>query len=259
MSTETMESDFSSRTGGSAERALRVLQYIAERSQPVPLAELTKTLNLPKPTIHRLCQMLMSIGMIKQDIEDKTFLVGPALQQLAMNTLNHGTLSELRHSVLSDLVDEVGETCNFTTLNGSSVLYLDRVETRHPWRLTIGVGERVPVHCTASGKLFLAFLPTARRNYLLRRLELRQLTEHTITNQDQLRDSLDAIATAGYAQDIQEFITGLVALAVPVYDEEGNVRAAVALHGPTSRLDASNMISLLPALQSAASRMSALL
>lgn len=254
-----MESEKSSKSSSSAERTLRVLQYLAERSQPVPLAELSNELDLPKPTVHRMCQLLLDLRMIKHDVEEKTYLIGPALQKLAMDTLTHGTVSQLRHSVLSDLVDKIGETCNFTTLNGSSVLYLDRVETRHPWRLTIDVGERVPIHCTASGKLFLAMMPSIKRNYLLRRLELRRLTDMTITDMDQLRETLDGIAKVGYAEDRQEFIAGLIAIAVPVHDKTGELRAAVAIHGPTSRISTDNLHEMLPELQNAATKMKELL
>ena len=254
-----MENEKAAKSSSSAERTLRVLQYLAERSQPVPLAELSNELDLPKPTVHRMCQLLLDLHMIKHDVQEKTYLIGPALQKLAMDTLTHGTVSQLRHSVLADLVDTVGETCNFTTLNGSSVLYLDRVETRYPWRLTIDVGERVPIHCTASGKLFLAMMPNIKRNYLLRRIELTRLTDMTMTDIDQLRESLDEVQRVGYAEDRQEFITGLVAIAVPVHDAKGELRAAVAIHGPTSRINSDELRGMLPALHKAATRMSDLL
>lgn len=254
-----MENEKQPKASSSAERTLRVLQYLAERSQAVPLAELTSELDMPKPTVHRLCQLLLELRMIKHDVEEKTYLIGPALQKLAMDTLTHGTVSQLRHTVLADLVERVRETCNFTTLNGSSVLYLDRVETRYPWRLTIDVGENVPIHCTASGKLFLAMMPSIKRNYLLRRIELTRLTDMTITDVDQLRESLEEIAQRGYAEDRQEFITGLIAMAVPVHDANGDLRAAVAIHGPTSRISTENLHEMLPELKKAAARMSELL
>ncbi len=108
-----MTSPNQARATSSAERTLRVLQYLAERSQPVPLAELSSALDLPKPTAHRMCQMLLDLGMIANDVNEKAFLIGPALRRLAMDTLTHGTLSALRHTVLDDLVDEVGETAAF--------------------------------------------------------------------------------------------------------------------------------------------------
>lgn len=254
-----MTSPNQARANSSAERTLRLLQYLAERSQPVTLAELSSALDLPKPTAHRMCQMLLDLGMIANDVNEKAFLIGPALRRLAMDTLTHGTLSALRHTVLDDLVDEVGETCNFTTLSGSSVLYLDRVETRHAWRLTIDVGERVPIHCTASGKLFLAFMTSTKRNYLLRNIELHKLTDKTVTDAAELRAMLEKIASDGYSEDREEFIAGLVAIAVPVFDTNNELRAAVAMHAPTTRVNGSDTLKMLPALKKAAGRMTALI
>ena len=79
------------------------------------------------------------------------------------------------------LVREVGETCNFTTLDGAEVLYLDRVEAKWPLRLSLDVGSHVPLHCTASGKLFLATMPAAQRDALIDRLALPRMTPNTIT------------------------------------------------------------------------------
>ena len=225
-----MTSSNKASASSSAERTLRMLQYLAERSQPVTLAELSGALDLPKPTAHRMCQMLLDLGMIVNDVNDKAFLIGPALR-----------------------------TCNFTTLSGSSVMYLDRVETRHAWRLTIEVGERVPIHCTASGKLFLAFMTSTKRNYLLRNLELHKLTEKTVTDPAVLRAMLETVASNGYSQDHEEFIAGLVAIAVPVFDANNELRAAVAMHAPTSRVTSSDALKMLPALKKAAGRMTALL
>ena len=92
--------------------------------------------------------------------------------QLAFDTLNHGIVRGLRHDVLPRWSTEVGETCNFTTLDGAQVLYLDRVEAQWPLRLTLDVGSHVPLHCTASGKLFLATMPEAQRDALIARLRL---------------------------------------------------------------------------------------
>ncbi len=147
-----------------------------------------------------MCQMLLELGMIANDVNEKAFLIGPALRRLAMT---HSLMARSAPSAYGAgrPGGRVGETCNFTTLSGSSVLYLDRVETRHAWRLTINVGERVPIHCTASGKLFLAFMPSTKRNYLLRNIELHKLTENTVTDLVKLRAMLDTIASTGYSED----------------------------------------------------------
>ena len=183
----------------------------------------------------------------------------PALRRLALDTLNHGSVHGLRHELLAALVAEVGETCNFTTLDGASVVYLDRVEAPWPWRLTLDVGTHVPLHCTASGKLFLAHLEADRRAALLAGLPLPRLTANTLTDRGALLAECEAIAAVGYALDREEFIPGLIALAVPVRDGQGAVRAAIALHAPLARLTPEAALARLPAMQAAAQKMGELL
>lgn len=225
----------------------------------MPLSDLAARLLLPKATVHRLCTQLLSTGFLMRGLNEREFLVGPALRRLALDTLNHGTVRGLRHQVLADLVHEVGETCNFTTLDGASVLYLDRVEAPWPWRLTLDVGVHVPLHCTASGKLFLALMAPRRRRALIAGITLTRMTERTLTSLARLNSECAEIAQRDYSLDREEFITGLVAAAVPVRDAAGEVRAAIAVHAPIARLSTQDAIDRLPALRTAAQRMGALL
>ncbi|MEO6030307.1 MAG: helix-turn-helix domain-containing protein, partial [Burkholderiaceae bacterium] len=135
-------------SGSSAERSLRLLALLASEGRALGLAELAARLALPKATAHRICTQLVAAGFLARDVDERSFGVGPALRQLAFDTLNHGTVRGLRHAVLADLVARVGETCNLTTLDGTQVLYLDRVEAQWPLRLTLDVGSHVPLHCT---------------------------------------------------------------------------------------------------------------
>ena len=178
---------------------------------------------------------------------------------LALDTLNHGTVRGLRHQVLTDLVREVGETCNFTTLDGAAVLYLDRVEAPWPWRLTLDVGVHVPLHCTASGKLFLALMAQRKRKAMLEGIALAPMTERTLTSVSALEAECREVAERDYALDCEEFIPGLVAVAVPVRDAQGEVRAAIAVHAPVARMSAQQALERLPALKAAAVRMGRLL
>ena len=246
-------------SGSSAERSLRVLSLVASEGRALTLADLAAQLALPKGTTHRICSQLMATGFLARDIDDRSFVVGPALRRLAFDTLNHGVVRGQRHDVLSDLVREVGETCNFTTLDGGQVLYLDRVEAQWPLRLSLEVGSHVPLHCTASGKLLLAYLPAKTRDKLISGTTLAPMTGNSITSVDALHAECEAIAGRGYACDDEEFIRGLVAVAVPVRDAAGAVRAGIAIHAPTARMSLDEALGRLDALRRAAQRMTALL
>ena len=243
----------------SAERSLRLLSFIADAGRALSLAEVASALSLPKATAHRLCNQLLDLGYIVRDVDERSFAVGPALRKLAFDALSHSTVRGLRHAVLTDLVAAVGETCNFTTLDGADVLYLDRVEAPWPWRLTLDVGAHVPLHCTASGKLFLSMMSRERRARMLGQLQLSRLTANTLTEVAALRADCERIARDGYSVDNEEFIPGLVAVAVPVRDGSGETRAALAVHAPVARMSLDQMRTHLPALQQAAARMAGLL
>lgn len=243
----------------SAARSLAVLAVVAKASRPISLAELAEQLGLPKATAHRICEQLVAGGHLARDFAERSFMAGPSLQRLAYDTLNHGTTRGLRHEVLAELVTGIGETCNFTTLDGVGVLYLDRVEAPWPLRLTLDVGSHVPLHCTASGKLFLALQPPVERDALIARIALPRMTAQTITSAKALRAECEAIATAGFSCDREEFVVGLIAIAVPVRDEFGAVRAAIAVHAPVARLSLRGAVAKLPALKAAAARMSRLI
>ena len=241
--------------GTSFERGLRLLQAVASAGKSVSLAELASGLGLPKATAHRLCAQLLEAGFLGRDVEERSFVVGPALRRLALDTLNHDSVRGLRHQVLAQLVADIGETCNFTALDGANVLYLDRVEAPWPWRLTLDPGVRVPLHCTASGKLFLAMLPVQRREQLLSHLQLDRLTSWTLTDLAALRQECETIAAQGYSVDREEFIPGLIAVAVPVTDAQGQTRAGIAVHAPVARMDLATALGKLPQLREAAVRM----
>ena len=253
------QADQSRSSGSSAERSLRLLSRLASEGKALSLAQLATDLTLPKATVHRICGFLLDGGFISKSDEGRAFEIGPALRRLALDTLNHDTTQGLRHTVLEDLVAQIGETCNFTTLDGADVRYLDRVEAKWPWRLTLEVGAHVPIHCTASGKLFIALMDAPRREQMLKTLVLNAMTEHTITDVEKLRSQCATIAAQGYALDEQEFIDGLIAMAVPVFDANQTLRGAVAVHAPMARMSAKGALTHLPALRAASLRMGPLL
>lgn len=134
-----------------------------------------------------------------------------------------------------------------------------RIPAQWPLRLTLDVGSHVPLHCTASGKLFLSQMPAAPRKAMLDRLTLPRMTAGTLTDIPTLLAECERIAQQGYSCDREEFIAGLIAVAVPVLDAQGRCRAAVAIHAPTARMPLEQALTKLPALQRAAARMGELL
>ena len=233
-------------------RAFSVLDAIVGDVRCVSLAEIVAAVGLPKPTVHRLLSQLESAGIVQREPEGKRFAGGARLTQFALQVLMSSTARGARHAILRRLVDELGETCNFTMLEGAQVVYLDRVETPAPLRMNLQAGSRVPIHCTASGKLLLAMLPKAKRERLVASLSLMRHTDRTITDRRRLGRELEKIRAQHYSTDDEEFHPGLACVAVPIRDPSGRTCAALAMHAPVSRMSLERQVEHLSSLRRAA-------
>jgi DNA-binding IclR family transcriptional regulator len=235
-------------------RLIGLLEHVSRADKAQTLTEIIAEVRQPKPTVYRMLQQLEQAGLLVKEPDGKRYAPGPRLSRLAEDVLLNAQVRAARHAILQRLVDEIGETCNFTMLAGTEVVYLDRVETAWPLRFHLQPGSRVPIHCSASGKLFLAYMPPAQRNRLLGHLRFKGYTPNTITTRISLEAELARVRAQGYALDNEEFLDGLVCVAVPVFDPHSRqrVRGSVAVQAPASRFPIERATSALPALKRAA-------
>ena len=241
-------------------KAFSLLEIIAGMDHAPTLAELTEAANLPKPTLHRWLAMLESAELIRRMPDGRRYELAARATSLAFAILSNNPGSTQRHQILERLVRELGESCNLTILEGGEVMYLDRVEATLPLRVTFQKGSRVPAHCSASGKMFLAMMSPARRNRLLGTLILDRYTANTIVEINALNAELALIRRQGYALDDEEFLSGLFCIAVPVVDKtRRECVAALALQAPEVRLSRNNATERLATLNVAAEALSAIL
>ncbi|HXG28356.1 MAG TPA: IclR family transcriptional regulator [Nevskiales bacterium] len=239
-------------------RLFALLEVIAEKDQLVSLQGLVEETGLPKPTLHRMLQQLEAAGMLQRDGDGRHYSTGVRLHRLAENLLLNNTVHGARHIVLRQLVEEVGESCNITAFSGSEVLYLDRVETAAPLRFYLHPGSRVPAHCSASGKLFLAQMTPAQRRRLLAHAPLERYTQNTLTDLAQLEAEIERVRAAGYSIDDEEFLPGLLCIAVLVPSPSGRSNMGIAIQGPIIRMTREKALQYLPALRRAADALAAI-
>jgi IclR family acetate operon transcriptional repressor len=237
-------------------RLFALLEVVASKDQFFSLQGLSEETNIPKPTLHRMLQQLESAGLLERSADSRQYGTGIRLRKLAENLLINDTFHGARHGVLRALVHEVGESCNLTALSGSEVMYLDRVETPAPLRFYLHSGSRVPVHCSASGKLFLAGMTPAQRQRLLSHTPLEAFTHKTLTKWDLLEEEIKQVKRQGFALDNEEFLPGLLCVAVLVPSAAGRSNLCVAVQAPIMRLTHDKALSLLPALHRAADALS---
>ena len=236
-------------------KPLGLLEAVAAMPHSATLAELAARVGVPKPTMHRWLAALEAAGLLQRTLDGRRYELAPRASRLAFSILGNRPGGTLRHEILQRVVQEVGEACNLTVLDGTQVSYLDRVEAEWLLRISFQQGSKVPAYCSASGKLFLALMRPAKRDLLLRLMPLERLTDNTITSTGELLKELAEIRRVKYALDREEFLSGLVCLAVPVFQHKAQSRicvAALAIQAPVTRMSQSNILTKLPILQRAA-------
>ena len=245
----------SNHSNAAAVRAFRILEILSMAEEPLPLAAIVQEIGLPKQTVHRLLKQLESTWLVSRTAGSRYYECSSRVRQFAVNVLMQAGPAAARHAILQQLVDKVGETCNLTMLSGDDVVYLDRVETQWPLRMHLQPGSRVPLHCSASGKLLLAFLPCAQRERVIAGLPLRAQSANTITDVEVLRSELAETRRRRLGVNNQENLQGMIAVAVPVMLNRNRACAAIAVQAPLARMSMDRLYEFVPELRQAAEEM----
>jgi IclR family acetate operon transcriptional repressor len=225
------------------DRGAELLVRVLESAQPVALSELASACGIPKSTASRLVSALERRGLVEQDGERGRLRPGPAILRIAERSMLERSVVELARPSLESLAQVSGETINLALPARSGVEHVAQVDSRHFLGAGQWVGRLVDYHCTAVGKLFMAF---GRATMPARALE--QLTSKTITDPGQLRAELEDVRREQFATAVDELELGLAAIAAPVRGAGGEVIAALSISGPTTRMTPDRIAELKPIL-----------
>lgn len=255
MPSEVSPRDRGTERSSSLNKALDIIETTVGQPTPSTTSELAAQLGLPKPTAHRLVNALRDLGFLQREPGSSRIAEGDRLVALALDVLASAAARGPRRNILAALADETGETCNFGVMAAGQVVYIDRVETKWPLGLRFDVGSRVPIHCTAIGKMFLAQMSGRQRRKYLGTLPLTRYTENTHTEIETLEADLEHVRTEGVSCDNCEFMSGVVCVAVPVHGPSGRTVAGIAISAPEARLTVEELREHTPALRQAADKM----
>jgi DNA-binding IclR family transcriptional regulator len=220
----------------SVQRALGILELLADCRAELSLTEIGAKLDLHPSTVHRLLGALVQSGFVQQDHATRKYLLGMHALKLAAAMRSATNVTRTAHPYLLELAHRIGETTNLLALDGEGAVVLDRIEPANPLRYTIEIGARVPMHASSSGKLLLAYLDEREVERMLKNRELPALTNNTITNYQQLCAELAKIRQAAIAYDFEERDVGVRCVSIPVRDYTGEVIAAISVAGPSNRM-----------------------
>ena len=219
----------------SVARAVGVLQALADSEGELGVTELGRRLGVHKATASRLVATLAEHRLVERNPTTDKYRLGFGLIHLAGSAMAGLDLAREARPVLEDLAERTEETVNLAVLDGGAVLNVDQITSHRTVASRSWVGRRTPWHCTANGKVLVAWLPEPDRELLLA-APLERRTERSITDPQRMRAQLAEITSRGYAQTVEELEQGLNAVAAPVRRADGQVTAAVSVAGPAFRM-----------------------
>jgi IclR family pca regulon transcriptional regulator len=245
----------------SLERGLAILGCFSSTRPVLGIADIADALGMSRSTTHRYVITLVALGYLEQGASRK-YRLGLRVTDLGMSALDSTGLQQHSHPELEELRRRTSYTTGLGVLDGEEILYVDRARgfRRELTEAALDPqpGSRLPAHCTAIGKLLLAYLPEHERRELIAQLTLTKHGPNTITTKQALRDELERIRHDGLAVNDQELAPELRTLAAPVRDQTGAVLAAVNLSIPGASTPVAELVDTLgPQLLATAERISA--
>ena len=221
------------------ERASFILDILGQSPQGISIKDLSERMHLPKGTTHRLLSSLSYFGYVRKDQNTKNYFLGFKLVELGNLLLGQLDLRKEAEPFLRDLAERTRETVHLVILDGSEIVYLDKLETEpHTGglRMASRVGSRNPAHSCAVGKVLMAHLPAAALAKMVEEKGLPKRTANTITDFDQLKAHMALVRKQGYAIDDEENERGIRCVGAPIFNEAGMVVAAISVSGPAFRV-----------------------
>lgn len=219
-----------------AERTVKVLEALAKYPDGLSLSRLSSLLELNASTCHHLVATLVHAGYVVQDAESRRYRLGAKIIGLAVSSLGSFDLVRESRPMLQELSCELHRTVTLSVLDAGKGLVLYKMEAAVMGGLSISVGQRAPVHCTAAGKaLLFSHSEKEVRAILAAHPPLRH-TPNTIVDQEEFLAELRRARSVGYAVDNEEFIVSVRCVAAPIFDYNAKVIGAISVSGAADDL-----------------------
>jgi len=239
-------------------RGLSVIRAFSADAPRQTLTEVAKRCDLTRAGARRILLTLETLGYVK--CEGRQFSLTPKILDLGFAYLSAQPLWQFAEPVMRALTAELRESCSAAVLEGQDIVYVLRVPTRKIMSINLGLGSRLPAWCTSMGRVLLAGLSEAELDAHLAQVKLQAHTTRTVARPDDLRARIDQAREQGWCLVNQELEEGLVSLAAPIKDRNGQTIAALNIGGQVNRTPPEAMLEKgLPKLLDAAQTISRLL
>ncbi len=219
------------------DRAVTVLEAVAERRDGLTNSEISRSLEIPKSSASYILRTLERRGFLRRDRETGRYRLGLKVLSLGRDVLASLNIGEVAHPFMSSLVERVHMTSHLAALDQGEAVYVEKVEAPGFFKVNTWVGRRMFVHSTSVGKVLVAWMPREEVEAILREKGLKKRTPKTITSQGKFFVELQRVRAHGYAVDDEENSLGARCVAAPVFDLLGRTEFALGVSGTVSQMD----------------------
>ncbi len=217
-------------------KVFAILQALAQRSE-IGISDLSVKLAMPKATVYRFLQTMKTLGFVRQESDSEQYGLAMKLYELGSKALVNPDLIDLAKHHMQMLADQTGETVHLGTLIDSEIIYVHKVDSRHMLGMYSRIGRRAPLHCTAIGKVLMAWEHPGRRDLILADAKFTRFRDKTIVDRAAYLEELSRVRAQGYGEDREEFDDHIRCLGVPIFDRLGQPVAGLSVSFPTFRYD----------------------
>lgn len=223
------------------ERALMMLEAIAERDAGLTNAELSRRLAMPKSSASYILRVLERRGYLRRDLETNKYQLGLKLLDLSRGALAGLDIRAMALPALQQLMERSQLTAHLAVLDHGEAVYVEKVEAPGFVRMNTWVGRHMPIHCTGVGKALVAYLPEVEIKALLKTRGMRKRTSKTLVVCAKFLQELARVRAEGYAVDDEENNYGVRCVAAPIFDGSGQVVASIGVSGTTTQNDLAHL------------------
>ncbi|RDY26868.1 IclR family transcriptional regulator [Romboutsia weinsteinii] len=220
----------------SVDRALSILEVLADFPNGAGITEISKSLGLSKATVHRLISTLKSRDFVNQSRDTEQYHLGYKLLYLSNCVSKNMDIFKVSRPIISRFADTVDATVHLSTLDDSNtnIIYVDKIEpsnSNKTFVMSSKVGKKAPCYCTAAGKLLLSDYSDEEIREIMKDVDFKIHTERTIKNIDEFIDEVHEVREKGYALDKHEYDSGIICISMPIYGSNGKIQLAMSVTG----------------------------
>lgn len=236
----------------SVEKALLLVELLAQQGREMTLTEISKCSGWPKSTIHGLLATLRDYRYIDQSEMSGSYRLGVRFFEVGNVVASSWDIRHVAMPYMKELNVRFGEMVQLATEENGEVLYLEKVESNHLIRIVSAIGRRLPMHCSGLGKAMLAYRSSSEVKRIVTRHGLQKLTQRTITTLPQLEKELAVTRKRGFAVDDREIMEGLRCVAAPIFVESEGAKYAVSISGMYNNMAGQRLEDMVLAVKEAA-------